>query len=146
MLKLSKKTEYALMALLHMDTMGEGERASVAELSKRYAIPEPLLGKVLQALARAGLVEAVHGAFGGYRRARALTDLKLGDVVTAVDGPPHLAACHEDPAKCGQYAECTIRRPVMKVQNEMLKYMHGVSLAEFKGGMKESPLGAAVRS
>ncbi|HBA85348.1 MAG TPA: transcriptional regulator [Verrucomicrobia bacterium] len=132
MLKLSKKVEYGLMALMHMDSHPKADLASVNEMAHLYSISEPLLSKVLQSLAKAELVESVHGAKGGYRLHKKLEDIRLGDVVEAIDGPMHITVCQEDPAKCGQYSTCNIKQPVFKVQNEMVRYMFGRSLASFR--------------
>lgn len=130
-LKLSKKVEYALMALLHMD----GRRADLAtarEIADSCGAPLELLGKVLQALARGGLIESEQGVHGGYRLARQADRIMLGEVIEAVDGPVHLAACQDDPSRCGQYPTCNIRQPVVRVQRELQDYMHGLSLASFR--------------
>jgi Rrf2 family protein len=137
MLKLSKKVEYGLMALMHMDARAQGDLASVGEVARLYSISEPLLSKVLQSLAKAGLVESVQGARGGYRLKRTLEQIRLGEVVEAIDGPMHIAVCQEDPAKCGQYTTCNIKQPVLKVQNEMVRYMFERSLDSFRSISKE---------
>ena len=131
MLKLSKKVEYGLMALLHMD----GRRADLAtarEVADSCGAPLELLGKVLQALARGKLIESAQGAHGGYRLARAADRITLGEVIEAVDGPVHIAACQDDPSRCGQYPTCNIRQPVVRVQRELQGYMYGLSLASFR--------------
>lgn len=130
MLKLSKKVEYALMALLHM---GRSVDLSTArEVAASCGAPSELLGKVLQAMARAGLIKSVQGARGGYRLARSVEKITLGEVIEAVDGPVNIAVCQEDPSRCGQYPTCTIRQPVVRVQRELQDYMYGLSLASFR--------------
>ena len=137
MLKLSKKVEYGLMAILHMDMLDGREIITAREISGRYNIPPELLGKVLQSLARSGLAESVHGARGGYRLCRPLEKLTVGDVFEAVEGPLHLVKCHDDPAHCEQYDVCNIRDPVLRIQERIIGYMCRVSLAEFRRPVKE---------
>lgn len=132
MLKLSKKVEYGLMALLHMDSLETDGLVTAKEVSDRYSIPAELLGKVLQALARAELVESVHGAHGGYRLKQSLDQLTLGDVVDAVEGPFHLVRCHESPETCDQYASCNIREPVLRIQEQLTGYLGAFRLKEFR--------------
>ncbi len=132
MLKLSKKVEYGLMALMHMDALRTGDCASVSEVARACTIPEPLLSKVLQALSKKGLLVSSQGVRGGYRLGRKLEAITLGEVVEAVDGPLRLSVCQEDPAKCGQYRTCRIKRPVREVQSDMMSYMFGRSLAAFR--------------
>ncbi len=132
MLKLSKKVEYGLMALLHMDSLEPGSLVTAKEVSDQFAIPSELLGKVLQALARASLVESVHGARGGYRLKQSLDTLTLGEVVDALEGPFHLVRCHENPATCDQFESCNIREPVLQIQDRLMGYLSAFRLAEFR--------------
>lgn len=132
MLKISKKVEYGLMAILHMDSMGRRDVVAAREISALYNIPPDLLGKVMQALAKAGLIESVHGAQGGYLLSRPLDRITLGDVFEAVEGPLHLVKCYEEPACCEQYEMCNIRDPVMRIQDRVIDYISRVNLAEFR--------------
>lgn len=131
MLRLSKRVEYALMALLHMSEK-QGDVVSVAELAERYDIPSEMLGKVMQSLARADLVISLHGAHGGYKLARPFDELVLGDVMEAVEGPFRLVRCQETPESCDQYEVCTIREPVLAIQDQLLKYLASFELKTFR--------------
>jgi Rrf2 family protein len=136
MLKFSKKVEYGLMALVHMDSVRNGELVTSREISERYDIPAELLGKVLQALARAALIRSAPGVHGGYRLLKTIDRITLGQVVEAVEGPVRLATCQADPANCGQYENCNIKQPVMRVQRQLQDYMYGLSLAAFRGAVR----------
>lgn len=140
MLKLSKKVEYALMALLHMDGRRAADLATAREVADSCGAPLELLGKVLQTLAREGLIESAQGAHGGYRLARSADRVTLGEVIEAVDGPVHIAACQDDPSRCGQYPTCSIRQPVVRVQRELQDYMYGLSLASFRRDQVAEPV------
>ncbi len=132
MLRLSKKVEYSLMALLHMDDVPQGDCVSAKEMAEQHQIPPELLGKVLQALARAGLTEAVLGARGGYRLQQPLAKLTLGDVLTAVDGPLQLVKCQDNPEACDHYQTCTIRQPVNDMQRQLADYIQAFRLDRLK--------------
>ncbi len=132
MLMLSKKVEYGLISLLHMSGLGEGALSTAKEISEQYNIPAELLGKVLQTLAKADLLSAVHGAHGGYRLARSIDTVTLGRVIEAVEGPVHLARCQEDPAACGQFHLCNIREPVQQINDQLQEFIYGISLSGFK--------------
>lgn len=132
MLKLSKKVEYALMALLHMDALESDDVASAKDMAAQHGIPADLLGKVLQALARDGLAESIHGARGGYRLMRPLDDLTLGDVIGAIEGPVSLVRCQDHPGQCDQYGACTIREPVLRIQRQLQGYLQAFKLGEFR--------------
>ena len=143
MLKLSRKVEYALMALMHMARLRRGELAAARAISTQHDIPADLLGKVLQNLARAGLVASVQGAGGGYRLAREFDAITLGEVIEAVEGPVHLAVCRDDPAACSQYENCNIKGPVSHLQDQLVQYIHAVKLSEFNGTAPSTSSGQA---
>jgi Rrf2 family transcriptional regulator, cysteine metabolism repressor len=132
MLKLSKKVEYGLIALMHMDSVQNRDLATARELSELYDIPAELLGKVLQSLARSHLIVSAQGAKGGYRLAHDLQRITLGEVVEAVEGPMHITVCQDDPSGCEQYSKCNIKRPVFQVQKQLTDYMYGLPLSEFR--------------
>ena len=66
MLKLTRKVEYALIALRYMQRNREGNCASAKEISNLYNIPLPLLSKILQNLSRANIIHSIRGPHGGY--------------------------------------------------------------------------------
>ena len=70
MLRLSKKADYALMALKHLATHTDVASVSAREIAEAYDIPVELMAKVLQRLARRGLLSSHQGTRGGYRLAK----------------------------------------------------------------------------
>ena len=70
MLRLSKKADYALMAMKHLAMRPDAPSASAREIAEQYDIPIELMAKVLQRLARRGLVTSHQGTRGGYRLGR----------------------------------------------------------------------------
>jgi Rrf2 family protein len=135
MLKLSKKVEYGLISLMHMDSVQNGDLATARELSDLYNIPAELLGKVLQSLVRGHLIVSAQGAKGGYRLACDLQRITLGEVVEAVEGPMRITVCQDDPSCCDQYSKCNIKRPVFQVQKQLTDYMYGLPLSEFRNSV-----------
>lgn len=133
MLKLSRRTEYALISLLHLGQLPPQAPVSSRELAERYHIPSPLLGKVLQALAHAGLALSVQGVHGGYRLARPLAEMRLGQVVAAVEGPPRMAPCRGEHRLCCD-AHChDVRQSVFRFQQDLLTMVLDVTLDHLAG-------------
>ena len=89
MLRLSKKTDYALMAMKHLALHGDRGASSAREIAEQYDIPAELMAKVLQRLVRRGLLVSHQGTRGGYQLARPATLMSVADVIQAVDGPLH---------------------------------------------------------
>jgi Rrf2 family protein len=87
MLRLSKKTDYALLALQYLASKAPSGVASARAIAERFDIPLELLAKVLQQLAHHRLVAAHKGMHGGYHLARPSRAISVADVVHAIDGP-----------------------------------------------------------
>lgn len=123
-LQLNKRTEYALIALVHMvdqDAIGaDPERfVSAREIGDRYPLPRRLLAEVLKDLQRAGVVHSQRGASGGYAIARRAEDLPLGDIVMAMEGPPGLTGCESfsgEATPCELETNCPIKSPMSRVR------------------------------
>lgn len=83
-MKLTRSTHYALAAALEMAAAGD-EPISVSRVAERNSIPESALAKVVQQLVRAGLAQGTRGVGGGYRLARAASQVTLLDVIRAFE-------------------------------------------------------------
>jgi Rrf2 family protein len=130
MLRLSKKADYALMAMKHLATRPDAASASAREIAEQYDIPIELLAKVLQRLARRGLLTSHQGTRGGYRLSRAATAISVADVIQAIDGPLTVTACSTDDENCGQFAKCSVRDPLWRIKDRLLSALSTCSLQE----------------
>jgi Rrf2 family protein len=115
MLRLSKKTDYALMALAYLAEVPAGV-ASAREIATRYDIPPEFLAKVLQRLAQRGLLASQMGVHGGYRLARPSDSISVADVVDVIDGPVALTACSLGHEWCEQFSKCSVRDPLWRLE------------------------------
>ena len=83
MLRLSKKADYALMAMKHLAADAPHGTASAREIAEHYDIPLELLAKVLQQLTRRGFLVSQMGIHGGYHLARPTSAISVADVIQA---------------------------------------------------------------
>jgi len=83
-MKLTKRGHYSVKALLDLSLQANGSLASVNAIAQRQSLPAPYLEKLLIELRRANLVVSVRGAQGGYRLARAASEISLGEILAAV--------------------------------------------------------------
>jgi Rrf2 family protein len=130
MLRLSKKADYALIAMKHLAQRPDGASASAREIAEAYDIPLELLAKVLQRLVRARLLVSVQGTRGGYRLGRPAHTIAVVDVIQGVDGPVAVTACSTDDHNCDQYSKCSIRDPLWKIRSRIVDALNTVSVAE----------------
>src|SRR5271165_784008 len=119
MLKLTKKADYGLIALRHLASV-PGATASTKDIAEAYGLPVTLLAKVLQQLARAGIVQSVAGTNGGYRLMRHPRAVSALEVVRAIDGPVILTHCFTEHGTCDQSENCTVREPLRRVHEAIL--------------------------
>jgi Rrf2 family protein len=130
MLKLTKRSEYGLIALRHLALAGKANVAAAKEMSECCRIPLPLLAKVLQQLAREGFVTSEQGAHGGYRLAKPAKRISALDVIRAIDGPVVLTSCAIHGDDCDLLDTCTVKAPLRRVQEGILNLLAGISVAD----------------
>ena len=130
MLRLSKKADYALIAMKHLAIRPDAASASAREIAEQYDIPVELMAKVLQRLARRGLVTSHQGTRGGYRLARAASIISVADIIQAIDGPLTGTACSTEAENCEQYAKCSVRDPLWRIRERILSALATCSLQE----------------
>lgn len=137
MLRLSKKAEYALMALKDLASRSEAGTASAREIAGRYGIPVELMAKVLQRLVRCDLLISHHGTRGGYHLSRPATQMSVADVIEAIDGPVMVTAC-TNADDCEQFATCNIRDPLWRIKDQIVQALTSYSIQALAAD--ESPL------
>jgi FeS assembly SUF system regulator len=93
MMRLGKLTDYAIALMVQMMGEGAGFAASASSLADKVGVPEPTVAKVLKKLARAGLLQSVRGAAGGYRLNVDPAHLSVCAVIEAIDGPIAVVSC-----------------------------------------------------
>jgi Rrf2 family protein len=131
MLRLSKKADYALMAMKHLAVRQDaGASSSAREIAEAYEIPLELLAKILQRLVRSRLLVSVQGTRGGYRLGRPAISIPVAEVIQAVDGPLTVTACSDDDHRCEQYSKCSIRDPLWKIRTRIIDVLTTVSIAD----------------
>lgn len=123
MLKLTKRTEYGLIALLHLADR-EGDVVSAAEIGERYPLPRRLLAETLKELGRAGILESQRGATGGYWLARPSGDITLGEVISVLEGAPSLTSC-QDLGASGSGGECEVE-PICPIRHPLTRLRQGI--------------------
>ena len=129
MLRLSKKTDYALMAVRHLAER-PSPSTSAREIAEQYDIPLELMAKVLQRLVRVGLLVSTQGTRGGYALGRAPAAISVADVIQAIDGPFGITACSPTEHNCDQYTKCSIRDPLWKIRERIASTLQTVTIAE----------------
>jgi Rrf2 family protein len=134
MLTLSRKTDYALIALSHLVHEPDG-CTSAREIAGRYNVPLPLLMNILKQLTQKGLARSVRGPRGGYKLALPANRISLNDIIHAVEGPVHLVQCIEKhdgerQGDCDLASCCPVRSPIHRIHDRLVGFLSGVTLAD----------------
>lgn len=137
MLSLSKRADYALLALSHLAAVQAAESSRLVntkEIAEQYEIPAELLAKLLQTLARSGIVVSHPGPTGGYRLLRAPSDISISEIITAIDGPLAILPCSNGQGdSCKQFSRCTIRDPLAEIERRVKSLLMEMTLADVGG-------------
>lgn len=136
MLKISKLTDYGLLATVYL-ARNSGEVAAAREIAEFYHLPLPVITKVLKALHTSGVIRSHRGVGGGYSFDGDAEAVTLGQLIEVFEGPWDLTECetydHEGNATCAIRVACPSRR-----------FMFGINRA-VKGAFEQVTLGDLVR-
>lgn len=110
---LSRRSRYALRALIHLAQRGEQAPASIADIAVAASAPRKFLEAILLELKRHNLLVSSRGRAGGYQLALPAHDITFADVIRALDGPLALAPCASKTAyrpceACPDVATCPV--------------------------------------
>ena len=140
MFKLSKKADYGLIALKHLANHRQEHACSANEIAEEYGISATLMAKVLQKLAKQGLVAAKHGSTGGYQLARQPDKISALEVLTAIDGPVLITSCVTSHGNCDATERCSVKEPLQRVNESILNVLSMVTIAHLSEEKQETSL------
>ena len=129
MLKLTRKTEYALIALRHLRLVDLDKVVSAKDIAARYNIPQSLLAKVLQELSRQDFIEPIQGPKGGYKLKAKLDMITMTQFFEMMEGPLGLMDCYFD-SNCELLDSCNIRTPINQLNESMRTMFDNMTLSD----------------
>ncbi|MCX7014896.1 MAG: Rrf2 family transcriptional regulator [Candidatus Sumerlaeota bacterium] len=131
---LSKTGTHAVRAMAALAQLPEGEYIGAAEIAQLIGAPRNYLGKLLQTLARAGLVDSQRGLGGGFRLARDPKDITLLDVIDPIEHVDRWSGCIFGNEVCSDSAPCALHQRFGAVRERYLQFLSETTLAELAGG------------
>ncbi len=147
-MRLSTKGRYAVMAMADLATHSVGKPVSLADVAERQEISLSYLEQLFGKLRRGGLVNSVRGPGGGYLLSREKEEVRVADIIMAVDEPIMATRCEPgSPAGChSDKARCLTHDLWQELGNQIYLYLSSVSLADIcakrvlgTSGIKHSP-------
>jgi Rrf2 family protein len=137
MLKLTKKADYGLIAVRHLAEHADLGACSAKDLAEMYGIPQEALAKILQRLARSGLLTSQHGTNGGYVLSRDPRKISALEVIRAIEGPLFQSSC-KSVKGCGTSLKCTVREPLQKVGRAIEEVLGNLTVWELQEGVEDA--------
>jgi Rrf2 family transcriptional regulator, cysteine metabolism repressor len=144
-MKLSKKSEYGLRALIELALAYNTTILHRHDIATRQHIPVEFLEQILLALKRAGVLSTRRGVKGGYSLIKAPDEITIGQVIRILDGPLAPIGCVSKTAyqKCSDcpYAnklECPVQNVMGSVRNAIAGILDNYTLADFASGHRTS--------
>jgi Rrf2 family protein len=135
-MRVSKKGEYALRAMIHLAENYKKGAVRIRDISKKEKIPEKFLEQILLSLRKAGLLQSRRGVGGGYALSKRPGDITLARVIRIIDGPLAPLGCTSTWAhvSCPDEGHCGLHRVMMVVRNAIAGILEGVTFADLCDG------------
>src|SRR5262249_43110881 len=129
MLRFTKRIDYGLMAMRYVAAHQGDGTIGVRRIADEFGIPPEWLAKILQRLAKGGLMASQSGPRGGYRLTLPPSAVTIGQVIRVLERPVAIVSCvdHDD---CPQMARCSLRQPARKIQAAITAVLDTMTLAE----------------
>jgi FeS assembly SUF system regulator len=159
MLRISKLTDYGTMVLACLAAR-PGDRHTATAIAERTRLGQPTVSKLLKSFHRAGLVNSVRGARGGYQLARPASGISAAAIIDAIEGPVAITECSGDHSACDLASICSTGSAWQTVNLAIRRSLDELSLAQLsgqeavlawrpelsRGAARATPLGRAGRS
>jgi Rrf2 family cysteine metabolism transcriptional repressor len=131
-MRFSAKAEYGVKAILELATQPGQGPVQVRSIAKNQGLPVRFLEQVMNALKKAGLVESVRGAQGGYLLNRSPKEISLGDVLEAIDGQMAETRCISDRKKprCEDAGNCAVQDVWAEVKHSFTGILDSITLQD----------------
>ena len=129
-MKLSTRSRYGTRLILELALKLNDGPVFLKDISVSQEISFKYLGQLIIPLKIAGLVKSTRGAHGGYFLARDPKEIKLTDVVKALEGPISIVECLEDPNLCQRYQKCAVRVFWEQINNNFYKSFEEITIQD----------------
>jgi len=126
----SRSAEYAIRAFVYLAQVPEGKYAMVKNIAEAEKIPAHFLAKILQQLARKGLLRSSKGPTGGFALRVDAEDIHLLDIVESLDGLAAYQQCASGLAECNDDMPCSMHDSWVALRQRIMDYLGKNSIAD----------------
>jgi len=134
----SKACEYGIKAMLYISMQSlSGNRVSLKDIAKKIDSPEAFTAKILQQLARDGIIDSVKGPTGGFEVSRErIDDIKLIEIVSAIDGDEIFRGCALGLKGCNELMPCPVHDKFKAIRDDLEHMLAHTSIYELASGLE----------
>ena len=140
----SRSSEYAIRAFVHLAQVPDGRYAMVKNIAEAEDIPAHFLAKILQQLARKGLLRSSKGPTGGFALRVDAGDIRLLDIVEALDGLAPYQQCASGLAECNDDMPCSMHDSWVALRSRIMDYLGKNSIADLAKALDQKKKTLAV--
>ena len=142
-MQLTRAADYAVRVMVYLATLAPEKRVFLPDLAEATSTPESFLSKVMQALARAGLISSRRGKHGGFAILPKGREATMREVIEALDGPISLNVCLNRGDDCERKSWCPAHPVWARAQRAMIDVLMGVTVSAMasKIGPDKNPVG-----
>ncbi len=141
----SQSSKYAIRAFVNLASLPEGQFAMVKNIAEEEQIPSHFLAKILQQIARKGLLRSSKGPTGGFCLNVPAKKLKLIDIIDAVDGMHHFTACAGGLPECNSAKACSLCDRWKPVQSRIMGFLGRTTIADLVRDSKKKAVKPVTR-
>lgn len=131
---LSRRCEYALRAMIYLAGRPAGSLHTLHDLSDTLGLPHAFLAKAMRDLAEAGIVASQPGTGGGVALGRSAGEIRLKEIVLALDGPDLFETCVLRLPGCGADKPCPLHHDWVQARRRIERMLSTVTLADVTAG------------
>lgn len=139
---MSKTAVHAVKAVVALAELSEKGFQGTASLADRIGAPQNYLGKLLQTLARAGVVQSQKGLGGGFQLAKPPEQIRIFDIVDPIDHLSRWTGCLMGGALCAKDAPCSMHEGWAKAREAYLGMLESSTVADVLLRNRHAPVGA----
>src|SRR5437764_10760364 len=142
----SRSAEYAIRAFVHLAQVQEGKYAMVKNIAEQEEIPAHFLAKILQQLARKGLLRSSKGPTGGFALRIEPEEIRLLDIVEALDGLAPYQQCASGLSECSDDMPCSMHDSWVALRSRIMDYLGKNTIADLHKALEQKKKNIALTS
>ena len=135
---LSNTSKYAIRAVIYLELYAsEARKSGIKEIAGELGIPTPFLGKILQVLAKKGILDSTKGPHGGFWLKKPALDISLMEIIEVIDGTDSFDTCLIRTSRCSDDEPCSLHEKITGYRNGIRGIMETETIADLAGEFRK---------